>query len=115
MMAQESKAIPTSRVYALLKAANPGPEKSEKADTGKQVNENSRRTFQATLAAAKRAKSPQEFARLLGGKASEAAAAGSCGAITELTVEYPADGTIRIRVAWEHCPGHTTIYAGVDR
>ena len=112
-MAQESKAVPTARVYALLKAANPGPEKSEKADTGKKVNENSRRTFQATLAAARQAKSPQEFARLLGGRES-AVAAGSCGAITELTVEYPGDGTVRIRVVWENCPGHTTIYAGGD-
>lgn len=112
-MAQKSKAIPTSRVYTLLKAANPGSEKSEKADQGKQVNENSRRTFQATLAAAKQAKSPQEFAKLLGGAANQVSA-GSCGAITELTVEYPGDGTVRIRVAWEHCPGHTTIYAGGD-
>ena len=30
-MAQKSEAIPTPRVYALLKAANPGAEKSEKA------------------------------------------------------------------------------------
>jgi len=114
-MAQASKAIPTPRVFSLLKAADPGPAKSDKADTGKRVNSNSKRTFDATMAAAKQAKSAQQFAKLLGGGASEAVAAGSCGAITELTVEYPPDGTIRVRIAWENCPGHTTVYAGFDR
>ena len=88
-MAQASKAIPTPRVFSLLKAANPGAAKSDKADAGKRVNGNSKRTFEATMAAAKQAKSARQFAELLGGGASEAVAAGSCGAITELTVEYP--------------------------
>src|SRR5437763_811902 len=76
VMAQASKAIPTPRVFSLLKAANPGPAKSDKADTGKRVNSNSKRTFDATIAAAKQAKSAQQFAKLLGGGASEAVAAG---------------------------------------
>ncbi|HEX3559087.1 MAG TPA: hypothetical protein VHU19_07775 [Pyrinomonadaceae bacterium] len=114
-MAKASKAIPTPRVYSLLKAANPGQPKSDKADAGKRVNSDSKRTFDATIAAAKQAKSAQEFAKLLGVAASETVAATSCGAITELTVEYPPDGTIRIHIAWENCPGHTTIYAGYDR
>lgn len=113
-MAQVLKTIPPSRIYSLLRAANPGRVISEKANKGGRLSANSRRAFHATVAAAKQARTPQQFAKMMSDGAGEGIA-GSCGAITELTVEYPRDGTIRIRISWENCPGQITTYTGYDR
>jgi hypothetical protein len=105
-MSKQSKHVPMARVYSLLKAANPGKRVGE--ETAQQANSASAKAFDGTIAAAHKANTAQEFTT------AATAAAGSCGAITEATVSYPGDGTVRIHIEWENCPGQTTIYAGFD-
>lgn len=105
-MPQTQKAIPASRVYSLLKSAKPGELQGRKTNGASQQN------FQAIIDAAKKARTAREFEKMLNGGGAKAV--GGCGAITELIVEYPGDGTVRISIATENCPPRQQIYAGYD-
>jgi hypothetical protein len=101
-MAQTSQPIPTSLLYPLLKAL--GPERMAnarfKAPKGERLSVSAKRAFQATLAAAQQAKSPQQFAKTLGGEASNQAAL-SHGSITTLTVSYGKDGYTKVEIIFQ--------------
>jgi hypothetical protein len=103
-MAQASQPIPATQLYPLLRALD-----SErmingrfKAPKGQRLNNGARQALQATLAAAQQAKSPQQFATLLGGGGAPSnQAVRSHGAITTLTVSYGADGYTQVEIIFQ--------------
>jgi hypothetical protein len=100
MASKKTKAapLPPTLLYSLLTAL--GPEKLSQAQfkgaSGTRVDAAAKREFLATVEAARKAKTPQQFEKALGGGASERLT--SAATITKLTVEYKADGYTEVRV-----------------
>jgi hypothetical protein len=101
-MAQTSPPIPTPLLYSLFKAVNPPPasEVSFKAPKGRRLDTAGKRALQEALDAARRARSPRQFATLLGGEAHQQAAI-SHGSITTLTVTYGKDGYTKVEIIYQ--------------
>src|SRR5256885_278280 len=104
-----SAPLPPTLLYSLLKAL--GPEKvSEgqiKAAAGGRVDAGAKRVLLAAADAARQAKSPKQFATLLGGGAADNAVAGGGTRITTLTVEYTKEGYTVVTVGYSD--GHVLI------
>lgn len=101
-MTQTSPPLPTPLLYSLFKAVNPPPasEVRFKAPKGGRLDSGGKRALQEALDAARRARSPRQFATLLGGGAREQAAV-SHGSITTLTVSYGKDGYTKVEVVYQ--------------
>jgi hypothetical protein len=101
--------IPAERLYPLLSAIDPDLlAKGQTITVGAKRGRDSQGAFLSLLETARDAKSARQFTEKLnggnGGGKSLAAASGSTskGAITELTVEYKADGYTEVRVRFEN-------------
>lgn len=112
MPATSPAPIPTPLLYSLLKAVDPSKalKGQFKAEKGAKVSAGAKRSFTEVLEAANQAKSAQQFASLTKTGA-VSSIAGSCGAITTLTVQYTKNGYTIITVAFENYqnPGCGTI------
>lgn len=96
--------LPTPLLYSLLKAVDPSKalKGQFKAEKGAKVSAGAKRSFTEVLEAANQAKSAKQFASLMKTGPVSSIAAGSCGAITTLTVEYTKKGYTIITVAFEN-------------
>lgn len=96
--AQTSTPLPAPLLYSLLKALNPPPAEGVrfKGADGRRPDAVGKRAVQEALDAVRRAKSPRQFATLLGGEA-----AVSHGSITEMTVTYGKDGYTIVRIRFQ--------------
>lgn len=94
--------LPTPLLYSLLKALNPPPasEVRFKAPKGRRLDGDGKRAFQQALDAVRQVRSPQQFAKLLGGEARRQAV-GSHGSITTLTVTHGKDGYTAVEVIYQ--------------
>jgi len=113
MPAKSLVPIPTPVLYSLLKAVDPSKALKGrfKAEKGAKVSAGAKRSFTEVLEAANQAKSARQFESLMKTGAVSSIAAGSCGAITTLTVEYKKTGYTVVTVAFENYlnPGCGTI------
>jgi hypothetical protein len=104
--------LPAPLLYSLLKAIDPSKalKGQLKAEKGAKAGAGAKRSFTRALEAANQAKSAQQFASLMKSGVESSVAAGSCGAITTLTVEYK-NGYTTVIVAFENylSPGCGTI------
>lgn len=100
-MSQTSTPLPTPLLYSLLKAVNPPAAGVRfKAPKGRRLDSGGKRAFQEALDAARQARSPRQFAKLLGGEAREQVAQ-SHGSIKTLTVSYGKDGYTTVEVIYQ--------------
>ena len=96
--------LPAPLLYSLLKSVDPSKalKGKFKAEKGAKVSAGAKRSFTEALEAANQAKSARQFASLMKTGAVSSIEAGSCGAITTLTVEYTKKGYTIVRVAFEN-------------
>ncbi|MFL6200306.1 MAG: hypothetical protein ACJ76J_14085 [Thermoanaerobaculia bacterium] len=98
--------IPAERLYPLLSAIDPDLlAKGQTITVGAKRGRDSQGAFLSLLETAREARSARQFAEKLNGGGKSLAAVSestSKGAITDLTVEYKADGYTEVRVRFEN-------------
>ncbi|MGH9419091.1 MAG: hypothetical protein ACRD3J_03890 [Thermoanaerobaculia bacterium] len=104
--------LPTPLLYSLLKAIDPSKalKGKFKAAKGSKVTAAAKGSLTATLEAAGKAKSASQFASLMKGGPVSSRAGGSCGAITEATVQYTKQGYTIITIRFENCGSIISVY-----